>query len=52
MTSRLMFILKKDLNEENGNSIDDFRPISITFIFFKFLEKVLYNSILNLISNK
>ncbi len=45
LTSRLILILKKPLNLDEGNTLDDFRPISVTSIFYKTLEVVLHRRI-------
>ncbi len=45
LTSRLIMILKKPINTEQGNTLDDFRPISVTSIFYKLLEKILHRRI-------
>jgi hypothetical protein len=35
-----MLIAKKPIDKEEGNFLDDFRPIAITSVFFKLLEVV------------
>lgn len=50
MTSRLLFLLKKDPRPE-GNTLDDYRPISVTSFIFKLLEKIIQRRIQEAESN-
>ena len=45
ITSRIVLLYKKG-KEEDGNYLDDFRPISVTSYIFKLIEKMLKARIL------
>jgi hypothetical protein len=39
-TSRLLLIAKKPIDRQEGNTLDEFRPIAVTSVFFKLLEVI------------
>ncbi len=51
LTSRLILILKKPVNLEEGNLLDDFRPISVTSVLFKLIEIIIYRRVKQHLSN-
>jgi hypothetical protein len=44
-TSRLVLIPKKPINREDGNSLDEFRPIAVTSVLFKTLEVIVHRRV-------
>jgi hypothetical protein len=45
LVSRLILILKKPPNIDEGNTLDDYRPISVTSVFYKLLEVIIHRRI-------
>ena len=45
LTSRIVLLYKTNKNDD-GNTLDDFRPISVTSYIFKLIEKMLKKRIL------
>jgi hypothetical protein len=46
-----MLIAKKPVDKELGNSLDDFRPIAITSVFYKLLEVIVRRRIKSLLDS-
>jgi hypothetical protein len=51
-TSRLILIAKKPINRESGNTLDEFRPIAVTSVFFKLLEVIVRKRLLALTNSQ
>jgi hypothetical protein len=41
-TSRLILIAKKPIDKQNGNTLDEFRPLAVTSVLFKLLEVLVH----------
>ncbi len=50
-TSRLMLICKKPINVQEGNTLDEFRPIAVTSIFYKLLEVIVRDRLIALVAS-